>query len=180
MRFVLLSSAASGTILRDASPDGRIERSVFCGSLLPPVLSLHLQPVAAMLITFRVAFPSHGALQLCIELPQQPFNARQALVAFNREMQSLALQRLVMGVEEGNHGRRVAEVAPGSLDQVALPPRLVGASAPGHCGVCEMGSTVDRVDRPPADRPPRAPSRDRPRRRWPGAECVAHEVNLVS
>jgi hypothetical protein len=28
-------------------------------------------------------------------------------------MQSLALQRLVMGVEEGNHGRRVAEVAPG-------------------------------------------------------------------
>lgn len=79
-----------------------------------------------MLIAFRVAFPSHGALQLCTELLQQPFNARQALVAFNREMQRLALQRFVTGIEEGNHGRRVAEVAPGSLNQVALPPRLVG------------------------------------------------------
>jgi hypothetical protein len=46
-------------MLLDAFPDGGIERFVLCRSLLPPVLSVHLQPVAAMLIAFRVAFLSH-------------------------------------------------------------------------------------------------------------------------
>jgi len=79
-----------------------------------------------MLIAFRVPFPSHLAPQLCTKLLQQPFNAREALVAFNREMQRLALERVVTGIEECDHGRRFAEVVPGGLNQVALPPGLVG------------------------------------------------------
>src|SRR6185503_1195888 len=75
---------------------------------------------------FQDRVSSHGALQLCIELLQQPFNAREALVTFNREMQRLAFQRVVTGVEEGDHRRSLAEVAPGGLNQVALPPRLIG------------------------------------------------------
>lgn len=66
-----------------------------------------------------------GSLQLGIGLLQQPFNAREALVAFDREMQRLALQRVVMGVEEGNRRRRLSEVTPRGLNKVALPPQLV-------------------------------------------------------
>lgn len=83
--------------------------------------------VAAFIVPrLLLAFPLAWGLQLCIELLQQPFNAREALVAFNRKMQGLAVQPVVTGVEKGDHGRRLAEVAPGGLNQLALPARLVG------------------------------------------------------
>src|SRR5437870_13678159 len=46
-------------------------------------------------------------------------------------MERLSLERVVAGVEEGGHGRGVAEMAPGRLHQLALPSRLLG----GHLGM---------------------------------------------
>src|SRR4051794_41705203 len=80
-------------MLFDASPDGGIDRFIFCGGLLPPVFSVLLQPVTAMLVAFRVAFPPQGGSPLCIELVQQPLDALKAFVAFDCDMQRLLQDR---------------------------------------------------------------------------------------
>ena len=113
-------------MLLDASPDGGIDRFIFCGELLPPVFSVLLQPVTAVLVAFRVAFPPQRGSPLCIELVQQPLDALKAFVAFDCDMQRLALEPVVTGIEKGDHGRRLAEVTPGGLDDLALPPGLIG------------------------------------------------------
>src|SRR5438067_9077908 len=49
-------------------------------------------------------------------------------------MERQSVERGMAGVEEGDHGRRIAEMAPGRLDHMALPPRLFG----GHRGIAAL------------------------------------------
>src|SRR5438045_4960530 len=41
-------------------------------------------------------------------------------------MERQSFERLVTGVEEGDHRLRAAKMTPGGLDEIALPPRLLG------------------------------------------------------
>jgi len=59
-------------------------------------------------------------------MPEQLLHLRQPGIAFDGEMERLALQSVVAGVEEGDDGAGLTEVAPRGLDHVALPARLFG------------------------------------------------------
>ena len=101
----------------DAPPDGDVERLAFRRGVFHPVPSVLRQSFAAMLIAFRVALLPHGISTLSFEreLPQQSFDALEPLVAFDREMEGLALQCCMARVQEGDHGRRFAEMTPRGL-----------------------------------------------------------------
>ena len=110
-----------------ALPDGGIERPFLCGGLLDLNPSLPPKPFAALLNILRVALLSHGHLGLQCELPQEDFDPLQPFVGLDRQMKGLASQFFVAGVEESDHGLRLAEVAPRRLNDIVLPSCLVGS-----------------------------------------------------
>src|SRR5438128_9181969 len=66
-----------------------------------------------------------SALGLRSHLLEQRLNPLEPFVAFNREMERLAIKGRVAGVEECDDRTRLAEVAPRRLEHIGLTPRLL-------------------------------------------------------
>lgn len=71
-------------------------------------------------------------------LLEPSLDALQAQVALDRETERLSLEALVTAVEEGDDRTGLAEVMPSRLNDVGLPPRLLGSrqrslAPPGKC-----------------------------------------------
>ena len=60
-------------------------------------------------------------LRVARQLLQHLFDAGEPIVALDGQQERLGFQFTVVGVEEGDHRCRLAEVTPGGLHQVALP-----------------------------------------------------------
>src|SRR5579859_2922799 len=77
--------------------------------------------------------------RLCLEcqLFEQPFDTVEPGVALDCELERLAFEGGVTGIEKGDHRSRLAEMSPGGLDQVALPPRLRGRGQRGSAALAK-------------------------------------------
>src|SRR5690348_5421632 len=121
----------SGAMLLDAPADGGVERLVFLQRLLDPQAGLQFHPLGAALVGLGIDLLRHR-LGLPAHLLEQRGHPFEALVALDREMERLRVERLVAGVEEGDRRRALAEMAPRRLDDLALPPRLAGSRRGGR------------------------------------------------
>src|SRR6185503_16238093 len=124
-RLVLTSSAAERNAVK----------------LLPfdsPECCMILSPCDAHRSPGHVPFaPDPRQLGLQRELLEQRLHALQSGIALDRDMKRLALERFVPGVKEGDGRSRRAEVAPGGLNDVALPPGFLGSRARNGASLAE-------------------------------------------
>ena len=118
----------------------------------------------AILIVLQVALLSHGLPpSLEGQLLQQPFDPLEPVIALDRQMERLGIKQVVAGVEESDHGLRLAEVAPRRLQDVVLPPRLFGRGLWNVAAFAKRHGLAGSVDRRRTRRSTRADSR---RRSW--------------